>query len=192
MFNEVAREMGETHVLGIGLNNYSFGTAFVEEYRDQLPPIDQGGLAHHIYWLHYAELGVIGRTLFVLLMLGFIGILLRFIWQRRDGLERIFAVGLLLGFLIAMLIGKLEWNWRQTQLSLTYLMMAGFGCSLARVEAERLLAKRRRKQQLLALAAYASQQAAGGRDAQATAVAMPHRHGRVRRSARGRGRAAGH
>jgi hypothetical protein len=163
MFNEVAREMGETHVLGIGLNNYSFGTAFVEEYRDQLPPIDRGGLAHHIYWLHYAELGVIGRTLFVLLMLGFIVVLLRFIQKRRDSLPRIFATGVLAGFLIALLIGKLEWNWRQTQLTFTYLMFGGFACALARVEAERLLAARRRKQQMLAMMLLAHQQGRGGR-----------------------------
>ncbi|MCG6942379.1 MAG: O-antigen ligase family protein [Thiohalocapsa sp.] len=193
VFNEVAREMGNTHVLGIGLNNYSFGSGFMEQYRDQLPPIDQGGLAHNIYWLHFAELGFVGRSLWVLLMLGFIVVLLRFILKRRDSLERIFAVGLLAGFVIAMLIGKLEWNFRQTQLTFTYLMMAGFASSLARVEAERLQAARQRKQQMLALAAYARQQAMGG-GAQA-APAMPQRPGRHggrgRRSARGRGRAAG-
>jgi hypothetical protein len=190
LFNEVAKEMGDTHFLGIGLNNYSFGTAYVDRYKEHLPSIDHGGLAHHIYWLHYAELGVIGRTLFVLMMLGFIFILLRFIVKRQDCLERLFAVGLLAGFSIAMLIGKLEWNWRQSQLTMTYMMFGGFACSLARVEAERLLAARRRKQQMLALAAYAQQQAAG-QGAGAAGGAMPRRPGHARRSGRGRGRAAG-
>jgi hypothetical protein len=190
LFNEVAKHMGDHHFLGIGLNNYSFGTGYIEQFRDTLPPIDHGGLAHHIYWLHYAELGVIGRWLFVLMMLGFIFILLRFIVKRQDGFERVFAAGLLAGFLIAMLIGKLEWNWRQTQLTFTYLMFGGFACALARVEAERVLAAKRRKRQRMAMAAYAQQQAA----AQAGGVAagaqvMPRRAGSPQ--ARGRGRAAG-
>ncbi|MEE4316933.1 MAG: O-antigen ligase family protein [Erythrobacter sp.] len=192
LFNEVAEDMGTTHFLGIGLNNYSFGTGYVEHYKDHLPPIDHGGLAHHIYWLHFAELGIIGRTLFVLMMLGFIAILLRFIVKRQDGLERIFAVGLLAGFAIAMLIGKLEWNWRQTQLTFTYLMFGGFACALMRVETERLLAARRQRQRLLAMAAFAQQQAAGQAGALPVApAAKPQRHARARPRARGRGRAAG-
>jgi hypothetical protein len=198
LFNEVAKEMGDTHFLGIGLNNYSFGTGFAQQYMDHLPPIDHGGLAHHIYWLHYAELGLIGRTLFVLMMLGFIVILLRFIIKRHDGVERIFATGVLAGFVIAMLIGKLEWNWRQTQLTFTYMMLGGFACSLARVEAERLLAARRRRQQMLAMLMLARQQSAGGGCAGGPqgvvgAPTSPARGagGGRRRPARGRGRAAG-
>jgi hypothetical protein len=157
---------------------------------DHLPPIDHGGLAHHIYWLHYAELGLIGRTLFVLMMLGFIFILLRFILKRQDGLERIFATALLMGFIIAMLIGKLEWNWRQTQLTFTYMMFGGFACALARVEAERLLAARRRRQQQLALAAWAQQQAAGG-GRRGAVQARSRGPGPARPPARGRAPAAG-
>lgn len=151
LFNEVAREMGDTYFFGVGLNNYSFGSKYIPLYRDQLPPIDHGGLAHHIYWLHYGELGVVGRTLFILLMLGFIVVLLRFVLKRKDTLERVFATGLLTAFSIAMLIGTLEWNWRQSQLTLTYMLLAGIACSLDRVERERVRDERRRRQQVLAM-----------------------------------------
>lgn len=188
LFNEVAKEMGDTHVLGIGLNNYSFGTGYVERFKEHLPPVDHGGLAHHIYWLHYAELGVIGRTLFVLMMLGFVVILLRFILKRQEGLERVLATALLAGFIVAMLIGLLEWNWRQTQLTFTYMMFAGFACALARVEMGRLMAGRRRRQQMQALAAYAQQQALG--EARRPPAVM-HRLGAAQPRARGTDRAAG-
>ncbi|MBK1630602.1 hypothetical protein CKO31_07555 [Thiohalocapsa halophila] len=189
LFNEVAKDMGDTRFLGIGLNNYSYGTAYVDQYRDSLPPIDHGGLAHHIYWLHYAELGVIGRALFILLMLGFMAVMLRFILRRRDSLERVFTVGVLAGFVIAMLIGLLEWNWRQSQMTLTYMMLAGVVCALPRVERERERAERRHHQQLLALAAYAQQQHAGGGR---SAAVSARRHAGGLRSARHIGRAAGY
>ena len=167
IFNELAKEMGDSSFFGIGLNNYSFAGQFMQ-YKELLPPIDQGGLAHNIYWLHYAELGPLGTTLWVLLMLGFIVALLRFILlKRRDGIERVFAIGVLAGFVIAMLIGKLEWNFRQTQLTMTYMMLAGLALSLPRLERERLAAERRRKQLMaLMMARHARQSQAlrgGGR-----------------------------
>jgi len=146
VFNEVAQSMGQAHFFGLGLNNYSFGSNFMPQYRDLLPPIDQGGLAHHIYWLHYAELGIAGVTLWVIMMVGFIVILLRFVIKRRDSPERVFATGLLAAFCVAMLIGKLEWNWRQTQLMMTYFMFGGFACALPRIELARTREKRRRRQ----------------------------------------------
>jgi hypothetical protein len=155
VFNVMAKQLGDTHLFGIGLNNYSFAGAYIEQFREQLPPVDQGGLAHHIYWLHYAELGIVGAALFILLMLGFIAVMLRFILKRKDGLERVFAIGVLAAFIIAMLIGTLEWNWRQTQMTLTYMMFAGFACSLPRVERERLREERRKKQQLQVMMVYA-------------------------------------
>lgn len=157
VFNELAKEMGDSSIFGIGLNNYSFAGGFLH-YRDSLPNIDQGGLAHHIYWLHFAELGPIGVTLFVLLMLGFMLPMVRFILQRREGIERILAVGILTGFVIAMLIGKLEWNWRQTQLMMTYFMLAGFALALPRVERERLDGVRRKRQMQQYLLAMQAQQ----------------------------------
>jgi hypothetical protein len=153
-FNEVAHQMGQDYPMGIGLNNYSFGGAYME-YKDALPAPDQGGLAHHIYWLHFAELGPVGVVLFVSLMLGFMVPLVWFILKRKDGLERLFAVGVLLSFVIAMLIGKLEWNFRQTQLSLIYFMFGGFALSLQRVERERIRGVSRRKQMMLMMAYYA-------------------------------------
>ena len=146
LFNEVAQEMGQNHFFGVGLNNYSLGSGYIPKFRDLLPPIDHGGLAHHIYWLHYAELGIVGVSLWVLMMTSFILILLRFVLRRRDGPERVFAVGVLTAFCIAMLIGTLEWNWRQTQLMLTYMMFGGFACALPRLEKARAREHRRRRE----------------------------------------------
>jgi hypothetical protein len=146
VFNELAKDMGDKHFFGIGLNNYSFAGKYIQEYSDSLPPIDKGGLAHHIYWLHYAELGMIGRALFIMLMLGFIAVMVRFVLKRNDSLERVFAIGILAGFCIAMLIGLLEWNWRQSQMTITYMMLAGFAESLDRVERGRVRRAKRRKQ----------------------------------------------
>ena len=163
VFNELAAEMGSTNFFGIGLNNYSFAGNYIEHFRDSLPPIDQGGLAHHIYWLHYAELGIVGVTLFALMMLGFILVLFLFVLKRKDSLERVVAIGLLASFAIAMLIGKLEWNWRQTPLTMTYMMLAGLACSLPRIERERLAKEKRKRQQRAAMLLYAQQQATHAR-----------------------------
>jgi hypothetical protein len=158
VFNVLAKAMGDSSFFGIGLNNYSFAGCCIPIYSDQLPNIDKGGLAHHIYWLHYAELGSIGRALFIMLMLSFMLVILRFIMKRKDSLERVVSIGILAGLGIAMLIGTLEWNWRQTQMTITYMMFAGFAESLPRVERERIQREKRRKRALTRMVMLAQQQ----------------------------------
>lgn len=145
VFNELAQRMGDQSFFGVGLNNYSFQGEFTQ-YKQYLPPIDQGGLAHNIYWLNYAELGPLGPVLWTLMMLGFMLAMLLFILRRDDGVERVFSIGVLTGFVIAMLIGMLEWNWRQTQLMLTYMMFAGLALSMPRLEKRRKTEAKRKRQ----------------------------------------------
>jgi hypothetical protein len=160
VFNELAQKMGSESFFGVGLNNYSFYGEFTD-FKQYLPPIDQGGLAHHIYWLHYAELGPLGPILWTLLMLGFMLPMLRFILKRDDAVERVFTVGVLAGFVIAMLIGLLEWNFRQTQLMLTYFMFAGVALALPRVETRRKAEAIRQHERRLWLMRYYAQHGHG-------------------------------
>ncbi|WP_295454172.1 O-antigen ligase family protein [uncultured Thiodictyon sp.] len=147
--NKASGHMGHDYFFGVGLNNYSYAINYLP-YGEDLAPLDRG-IAHHIFWLHYAELGIIGVILFTLLTAGFMLIALRFILKRRDGLERVFAIGILTAFAINWLVGTLEWNFRTLQITLTYFMLAGFLTSLDRVERERLKLDQDKKNRLAML-----------------------------------------
>lgn len=139
-------QMGDDYFFGVGINNYSYAINFMP-YGEHLSPLDRG-IAHHIFWLHYAEMGIIGVTLYVLLTGTFMWIALRFILKRQDSLERVFAIGVLAAFIINWLIGTLEWNFRIIQITVAYFMLAGFITSLDRVERERLKKDRDKKNRL--------------------------------------------
>jgi len=134
--NIAALKMADDYFFGVGFNNFSFAINFMK-YKDGIIPLDRG-IAHHIFILHYAELGIIGLTLFVLMTFGFVVITISFILKRKDSLERNFAIACLTGFVVTWLIGTLEWNFRTLQITLTYFMFAGFATSLERVESERI------------------------------------------------------
>ena len=134
--NESSAAMGDDYFFGVGINNYSYAINYMP-YGEDLAPLDRG-IAHHIFWLHYAELGIIGVVLYVLVTGAFMWIALRFILKRRDSLERVFAIGVLAAFVINWLIGTLEWNFRIIQITVAYFMLAGFVTSLDRVERERI------------------------------------------------------
>ena len=144
--NLSSADMGHDHFFGVGINNYSYAINYLP-YGEDLAPLDRG-IAHHIFWLHYAELGIIGVVLYVLLTGTFMWITLRFIWKRRDSLERVVAIGVLAGFIINWLIGTLEWNFRTIQITVAYFMLAGFVTSLDRVERERHKNERNEKRRL--------------------------------------------
>lgn len=133
--NISASEMGEDYFFGVGLNNYSYAINHMK-YADRLGELDRG-IAHHIFWLHYAELGVFGVVLFSLMTGGFMYFLAKFIAKRKDGLERVLAIGILIAFMINSLVGTLEWLWKQSQIMMFYFMLAGIAMSLCRVEKER-------------------------------------------------------
>ena len=145
--NDASAEMGGDHFLGVGLNNYSFAINYLP-YGEHLNELDRG-IAHHIFWLHYAELGLMGLILFILMTGTFMWVALRFILKRKDSLERVFAIGVLTAFIINWLVGTLEWNFRIIQITLAYFMLAGFVTSLDRVERERIRKEKNKKRQLV-------------------------------------------
>ena len=138
--NLASEEMGDDYFFGVGLNNYSYAINYMP-YGENLADLDRG-IAHHIFWLHYAELGILGVILFVLMTGTFMWVALRFILKRRDGLERVFAIGVLAAFVVNWLIGTLEWNFRIIQITIIYFMLAGFVSSLDRVERQRIKNKK--------------------------------------------------
>jgi len=145
--NLASESMGDDYFFGVGLNNYSYAINYMP-YGEDLAKLDRG-IAHHIFWLHYAELGFLGVILYTLLTGTFIWIALRFILKRQDSLERVFAIGIFTAFVINWLIGTLEWNFRITQITLAYFMLAGFVTSLDRIEQRRLRTKKGFRYQLV-------------------------------------------
>lgn len=146
--NDASAMMGEEYFFGVGINNYSYAVNFMRYGEDAgLGPLDRG-IAHHIFWLHYAELGIIGVILYILMTGTFIWIALRFIWKRQDSLERVLAIGILVAFVINWLVGTLEWLFRQIQITLVYFTLAGFVTSMDRVERERLKQDKDKKSRL--------------------------------------------
>jgi len=143
--NLASQDMGDDYFFGVGLNNYSYAINYMP-YGDSLAELDRG-IAHHIFWLHYAELGILGVILYILMTGTFIWIALRFILKRRDSLERVFAIGILTAFVISWLIGTLEWVFRSTQMTLVYFILAGFVTSLDRIEQRRIRKNRAIKYQ---------------------------------------------
>jgi hypothetical protein len=144
--NEASAAMGDDYFLGVGINNYSYAINYLP-YGEHLAPLDRG-IAHHIFWLHYAELGIVGVVLYVGMTATFMWIALRFVLRRKDSLERVVAIGVLAGFVINWLIGTLEWNFRTIQITVAYFMLAGFVTSLDRVERERVRKEKREKRRL--------------------------------------------
>lgn len=134
--NISSAEMGKDYFFGVGLNNYSYVINYMK-YGERLGELDRG-IAHHIFWLHYAEMGLIGVLLYFLMTAGFMLIILGFILRRKDSLEKVFAIGVLTSFFINWLIGTLEWNFRTIQITAAYFMLAGFAMSLSRLEKDRI------------------------------------------------------
>lgn len=151
-FNEVAAEVGGRNFFGVGLNNYSFVGS--TEFTEILGVKDAGGLAHHIYWLSYAELGILGPVLWAMMMAGFIFNIGKTIQRRKHDFEGVLGLGIMVGLIIAMFVGTLEWMFRQTQMTLTYLLLAGFGLSLSRLRRTRLDAEAKTRSKRLAIAKY--------------------------------------
>ncbi len=166
--------MGKDYFFGVGINNYSYAINFMS-YGEHLAPLDRG-IAHHIFWLHYAEMGIIGVSLYTLLTGTFIWISLRFILKRRDSLERVFAIGVLTAFIINWLIGTLEWNFRIIQITLAYFLLAGFVTSLDRVERRRLQEDQAKRSRMAMLYLMMTQRrGSSGQGAPEPAVAPPRR-----------------
>lgn len=125
-FNDTAAEMARDLPLGVGLNNYSYGTdqsPYGEPYRGGL---DQGGLCHNVYYLTLGEVGWIGLLSFLLVLASMYRVLGRFFLRGlRDDLRTVWAIGWLAGMTTVVLQSWLEWALRQTVLSFTFYGLCG-------------------------------------------------------------------
>ncbi len=127
LFEQAAKEMFSDHPLGIGINQYSYQLN-QGGYGKQVgvPPGDEGGIVHNIYWLTLAEMGVQGLLSYLLVL--FMPMLTA--WRLfRGGVTpqlRDFGLGILLGVVGFALQGTLEWASRQAPLTYLFWMLLGF------------------------------------------------------------------
>ena len=133
-FNAAAMAMIADHPEGIGVNAFSqemalsqYG-AHVRVMANESPP----GVAHNIYLLTAAELGVCGLAVFMYLMA-------RFQWMAvrtaigRAGPESMLAAAVALGMICTHLSGMLEWVFRITAIHYQFIFSAGLAVALHRL-----------------------------------------------------------
>jgi len=118
-FNVAARRMAGDRAFGVGLNNFSLVLTTVDRYNEHIEVMkgeEQGGVAHHIYWLTAAEMGYVGLFAFLIVLGGFL-------WRallgaiRATGLESLLLWGFFIGFVALYLQGTLEWGLRITPMA---------------------------------------------------------------------------
>jgi hypothetical protein len=125
-FNEAARRMSQDRWLGVGLNNFSRVLKEVPRYSEVIEVMkgeEEGGVAHHIYWLTAAEMGFPALVVFVAILARFAWLALRLGWARRD-LEGALALAFLLGFAALHAQGTLEWGLRITPITFQFALCA--------------------------------------------------------------------
>ena len=121
-FNRAAELMAHDRWTGVGLNNFSRVLTDVPRYRDFLVVMaveEEGGVAHHIYWLTAAELGFPALFVFGLVLVRFAVLALRQ-GIRGRGLEGALALAFFLGMAALHLQGLLEWGLRITPITFQF------------------------------------------------------------------------
>ena len=131
-FNHAAHIMADDHVLGVGLNNFSYVLTVESRYNSHIRVMEneeQAGVCHHIYWLTAAEMGYGGLGLFLVL----IG---RFLWRagrgalRNRSFEDVLLVGSMMGFCTLHASGFLEWAFRITPVMYQFAIASAFSVAL--------------------------------------------------------------
>lgn len=136
-FNGAAEKMVRQYPLGVGPNNFSHVLTITPQYREHFVAManeKQAGVAHHIYLLTAAELGVPGLVVFLIFIVRFAWLAGRYAWSGRS-LEGMLLSGLFLGFCALYLVGLLEWTMRITPVN--YLFAICTGTCVAFAEAVR-------------------------------------------------------
>ncbi|HJL03815.1 MAG TPA: O-antigen ligase family protein [Polyangiaceae bacterium LLY-WYZ-15_(1-7)] len=130
-FNDAAAMMLADHPLtGIGINHYSHAVSEMG-YGDRagVLAVDRHGVAHHVYWLTLAELGLLGLLAYLGTLLPPLVRALRGAFRARGDPRADVLLGLSAGLTVTYLQGLMEWVARQTEVS--YM----FWLSLALVDA---------------------------------------------------------
>jgi hypothetical protein len=119
LFNQAAKAMADEHPLGVGINMFS-KVLEAGGYADRfdLAPVDRNGVAHHIYWLTAAELGYIGLTFYIVMLVVILMTAARAAAAR--GVRGDIALGIAAGFVVTYIQGTAEWIARQTPMSYAF------------------------------------------------------------------------
>ncbi|MCJ8344673.1 O-antigen ligase family protein [bacterium] len=133
-FNDCAKLMGQNFVFGVGLNNFSYMMGH-SKYGEKGPDLANGdkddGVAHHIYWLTFAEQGFLGLIALVGLVLWSLLLALGIIIRSKSEINRAFAVGLFASLFTLHFQGFLEWILRQTNVWFLFCVIFGVLSSLS-------------------------------------------------------------
>jgi O-antigen ligase len=133
IYEDEARMMLHDHPFGIGLNQWSHVSATMGYgERAGLLPMDQGGIAHNIYWLTLAELGYVGFVAFMLFLLAPFRHALPAAFRNRGDVRGDVLAGAAVGLLVTDVHGTLEWALRQTQLGYLYWSVMAMVWALSR------------------------------------------------------------
>jgi hypothetical protein len=136
-FEDMAAMMVDDYpVLGVGMNNYSYANEFAG-YADaaDVPDIDRGGVAHHVFWLTLAELGYVGLVAFVLVYLVPVLRSLRATLAAGRSARGDVLQGMALGVAAILVQGTLEYTLRLTMVSQLVWCYVGVMSALVAVRA---------------------------------------------------------
>mgnify|MGYP000875007674 FL=1 len=130
-FNIAAKMMADDLPTGVGYNCFSHALTN-SQYRDHIKIMkneQQAGVAHHIYWLNFSELGYWGGATYIILIIGFEVLFFRFSLRgSRD--SHLILFGIASGFLTLHLQGLLEWATRTPPLMYQMAFFLGVGSAL--------------------------------------------------------------
>lgn len=113
-YNDAALLMGEEHLFGVGINNFS---AFsVNEYAERVGT-ERGALAHEIWFLTFAELGYPGLIALIFFWLNFYWIFFR-CWrlesQNHNNLIYTVLIGIFASILVLQIQSLFHFSYRHT------------------------------------------------------------------------------
>ncbi len=131
-FNVAAEQMTNEYPIGVGPNMFSHTLTNVGKYREHLHVMkgeEQGGVAHHIYWLTSAEFGWVGLAVFILLLARWNIAAIWHGWGDKTP-EGLAMTGVAIGYVAVHLSGFLEWALRITPVSQQVALASGMlaGC----------------------------------------------------------------
>ena len=133
-FNDTARKMASDRFLGVGINNYSYGTEATIYSEPHEGGPDEGGLCHNLYYLILGETGWIGLGTFVLtLATAYMGIGRFIFFHRSEDLRSVWMVGWLGGLTTVVVQSSLEWALLQTTLSFSFFGLLGVAAAIPKM-----------------------------------------------------------
>jgi len=130
-FNTAAKMMASEHPLGVGINSFSSVLSKNSHYNAGFEVManeieeGQAGVAHHIYYLTAAEIGLPGLFVFLSLIAWMMLIGMRAAWKARGTLAGSQSVSLVIGALAVHIIGNFEYALRITPVCSNFAMLCG-------------------------------------------------------------------